>query len=230
MPTPLPKGAYQLQLAWLDTGNSNLNTIAKQGLSTLSEVLTSRTTVEPAPPRMLNPETDELGFYPIIFWPIAPHPKFLTPLAATRLKDYLDNGGLLVIDGQTALGASQQATQLILTQMLPLPLRQLDDKHVLNRSFYLLKGQFPGRLTGNPVWIENTTKLTRLIVGENDWLGAWAYDAAGKPMQAVTPGGNSQRAQAFQVGVNLVMFALLGDYKADQLHVDTLLQQMEDAR
>ena len=35
----------------------------------------------------------------------------------------------------------------------------------------------------------------------------------------MVPGGERQREMAFRTGVNIVMYALTGNYKADQVHV-----------
>jgi hypothetical protein len=104
-------------------------------------------------------------------------------------------------------------------------LTRLPDDHVLQRAYYLLRGRMPGRLEQAPVWIENRS-LPSLLVGKHDWAGAWAFTPAGRPMFPLVPGGEIQRELAYRFGVNLVMYALLGDYKSDQLHVDTLLQQL----
>ena len=42
----------------------------------------------------------------------------------------------------------------------------------------------------------------------------------------VSPGGETQREMAYRVGVNLVMHALTGNYKADQVHVPDILQRL----
>ena len=55
---------------------------------------------------------------------------------------------------------------------------------------------------------------------------AWAVDGNGRPMFAVVPGGEQQREWAFRFGVNLVMYALTGNYKTDQVHVPALLERL----
>ena len=60
--------------------------------------------------------------------------------------------------------------------------------HVLTRSFYLLQ-DFPGRWAGQPVWVDqappaSTTASRGVIVGANEWAGAWAEDDAGEPLFA----------------------------------------------
>ena len=42
----------------------------------------------------------------------------------------------------------------------------------------------------------------------------------------MVPGGERQREMAFRTGVNIVMYALTGNYKADQVHVPALLERL----
>lgn len=225
--TGLPEGAHQVQLAYIDSGNESVNTISERGLASLSQILANRTTVTPVPPEKLNPATDELGYYPVIFWPVTSSLSGLNRQAAENIRLYVENGGLLVIDGHTDVGHARQAVQAITNRVLPFPLKALDSDHVLNRSYYLLENQTPGRHTG-PLWLEQSHRLSRVLIGAHDWLGAWAHSPEGKPLRPIPGGGSQQRARAIRFGVNVVMYALLGDYKADQTHVETLLKRMED--
>ena len=224
---PLPEGAHEVQLAFFESGNTAVNTISMRGLTSLGQILATRTTVTPAPPQKLNPATDELGFYPVIFWPVTSNLAGINKQAAENIRLYVENGGLLVIDGLTDAGHARQAVQAITNKILPFPLKALDDEHVLNRSYYLLKNQTPGRQTGT-LWLAQNHRLSRIIVGAHDWLGAWAHHEDGEPLRPIPGGGNGQRAKSVQFGINVVMYALLGDYKADQTHVDTLLKRMEE--
>ena len=65
-----------------------------------------------------------------------------------------------------------------------------------------------------------------MIIGANDWAGAWAVDEGGRPLNAVVPGGERQRELAYRFGVNVVMYALTGNYKADQVHVPAILERL----
>jgi NAD-dependent oxidoreductase involved in siderophore biosynthesis len=65
-----------------------------------------------------------------------------------------------------------------------------------------------------------------VIVGSNDYAAAWAVDGRGRSLFPVIPGSDRQRELAFRFGVNLVMYALTGNYKADQVHVDAILQRL----
>ncbi|HEB79769.1 MAG TPA: DUF4159 domain-containing protein, partial [Rhodospirillales bacterium] len=65
-----------------------------------------------------------------------------------------------------------------------------------------------------------------IIAGRHDWAGAWAMDDALRPLYAVSPGGEKQREAAYRFGVNLVMYALTGNYKADQIHLPAILERL----
>ena len=66
--------------------------------------------------------------------------------------------------------------------------------------------------------------VSPVIIGGNDWAAAWAADADGRNPYAVIPGGERQRTLAYRFGVNLVMYALTGNYKGDQVHVPAILR------
>ena len=48
----------------------------------------------------------------------------------------------------------------------------------------------------------------------------------GTPLYAVIPGPERQHELAFRTGINIVMYALTGNYKADQVHVPALLERL----
>ena len=102
--------------------------------------------------------------------------------------------------------------------------------HVLTKSFYLMQ-EFPGRWAGGRLWVEPAEDevndgVASVIVGSNDWAGAWAVDAKPPRSIAVVPGGEEQREMAYRFGVNLVMYALTGNYKTDQVHVPAILERL----
>jgi hypothetical protein len=45
-------------------------------------------------------------------------------------------------------------------------------------------------------------------------------------MLPLVPGDQRQREFAFRAGVNIVMYALTGNYKADQVHIPALLERL----
>ena len=102
--------------------------------------------------------------------------------------------------------------------------------HVLTKAFYLLQ-DFPGRWVGGQVWVQQPDErvndgVSSVIIGSNDYAAAWAIDVNGRPMFPIVTGSARQRELAFRFGVNLVMYALTGNYKADQVHVDEILERL----
>jgi hypothetical protein len=63
--------------------------------------------------------------------------------------------------------------------------------------------------------------VASLFVGDGDWATAWAGEGGIDPRQ---------RELALRFGVNMVMVALTGNYKADQVHVPALLERMGGER
>ena len=102
--------------------------------------------------------------------------------------------------------------------------------HVLTKAFYLLQS-FPGRWSGDRVWVEDEVNrvndgVSRMVVGSHDWAAAWSADRHGQPLYAVVPGGDKHREMAYRCGVNLLMYVLTGNYKADQVHVPAILERL----
>ncbi|MEE8247487.1 MAG: DUF4159 domain-containing protein, partial [Alphaproteobacteria bacterium] len=110
------------------------------------------------------------------------------------------------------------------------PLIPVPQDHVLTKAFYLLQ-TFPGRWAGGEVWVERHSGgvndgVSSIVIGGNDWASAWAMDDEGRPLAAVVPGGSRQRETAIRFGINLVMYTLTGNYKADQVHVPAILERL----
>ena len=114
--------------------------------------------------------------------------------------------------------------------------------HVLTKTFFLLR-DFPGRFNAGQLWVEaiqpaddNEDESKRparggdgvssILITSNDLAGAWATRPDGQPMLPMVPGEPRQREFAFRAGVNIVMYTLTGNYKADQVHVPALLERL----
>jgi hypothetical protein len=69
-------------------------------------------------------------------------------------------------------------------------------------------------------------EVTPVIIGGRDWAGAWAADALGNPMLPMAQGGERAREMSLRAGVNMVMVALTGNYKSDQVHAPALLERI----
>jgi hypothetical protein len=188
----------------------------------------------------IDVERDELIFFPMIYWPIAASQAALSPAAAVKVNHYLKTGGILLFDtrdyniGATSLsGGLSPAARRLRTLLRGLdipPLIQVPEDHILTKAFYLMR-DFPGRWTGGQVWVERheggvNDGVSSLIIGSHDWAAAWALDQGRRPMFAVVPGGERQREAAFRFGINLAMYAMTGNYKADQVHMPAILERL----
>jgi len=227
--------ASQVTLGYVVTGDASADRISYAGLNGLAHQLILRTSIDHVAPAEVNLEKDELSVYPLLYWPISAMAKPLSDEAKSRLNSYLSNGGMILIDtraGTGGAGSSNGGPDLAkLIQGIDVPtLAPMPPGHVLTKSFYLLD-QFPGRAAGGNVWVEldqdaPNDGVSPVIVGSADWAGAWAVDNAGSPLFTLSPGGERQREWAYRFGVNLVMYALTGNYKADLVHTPFILQRL----
>ncbi|WP_339952124.1 DUF4159 domain-containing protein [uncultured Albimonas sp.] len=235
-------------LAYVLTGDPEVDRVSEAGLRGLSRVLTSRTAVEPADPIGVDLETDELAFYPLLYWPISAEMPTPSDAAYARLNEFTRTGGMIVFDTRDAHLASGFGTgtpegralrRLAAPLDLP-PLEPAPADHVLTRTFYLLQS-YPGRWRGGEVWLEAAADASEtdgtpfrhlndgvspVVIGAADWASAWAVDDDGQFVVPVGRDGGRQREMAFRFGVNLVMYVLTGSYKSDQVHVPALLERL----
>ncbi|RYH08299.1 DUF4159 domain-containing protein [Tropicimonas sp. IMCC6043] len=240
----------EVVLAHVITGDARTDRVAAAGLKGLSDTLYARTSVEPTDPIAVNLETDELAFFPFLYWPIALDQPIPSAEAYARLNRYLRSGGMILFDTRDAdigsfgsgTAAGRKLQQLARPLDIP-PLEPIPEDHVLTRTFYLLQ-DFPGRFASRDVWVEAAPadaeradgmpfrnlndNVTPVVIGGNDWAAAWAVDEYGGPMFPVGRGhaGDRQREIALRFGVNLVMHVLTGNYKSDQVHVPDLLERL----
>lgn len=221
-------------LAYVRTGDPQVDEVSRAGLAGLSAIINRRTAAELAEPVGIDVASDELSFYSLIYWPIVGATAPPSTTAANNIRTYMAHGGTLLFDTRSRRAGDGSANHLanlrgIAGALGIPPLSPVPAGHVLGRAYYLLH-DFPGRWQG-PVWIERVSEqdndgVASVIAGGNDWAGAWAMDNFQRPMFAVVPGGEFQREQAFRFGINLVMYTLTGNYKADQVHLPAILERL----
>jgi hypothetical protein len=234
------EATLETHLAYVLTGDPEVDRMSQAGLFGLSEVLRQRTSVEPAEPLPVDIERDEVLVFPLLYWPITPTQKALSDAAVQRVTTFMRTGGTILFDtrdagagpsyGSQAGGENAQALRRLLSRVDMPPLSPIPPEHVLTKSFYLMQS-FPGRYDRGRVWVELRPDglndgVSPVIIGGNDWAAAWATDEQGRPLAAVVPGGNQQREMAWRFGVNVVMYVLTGNYKADQVHVPAILERL----
>ncbi|HVC50865.1 MAG TPA: DUF4159 domain-containing protein [Stellaceae bacterium] len=234
------RATAKFHLAYVRTGSDSVDAVSRAGLVGLSDTLNRRTAVEAATPMGVDIEKDELVFFPLLYWPVTPDQPPPSAEAAARINRYLETGGTILFDtrdadqqipGRFGTGAASRQELLRLVHGIKIPpLEPIPPDHVLTKSFYLLH-DFPGREAGGQLWVEPSEDhvndgVASVIVGSNDYAGAWAVDAQGRPEFPVVPGGEAQREMALRFGVNLVMYVLTGNYKSDQVHVPAILERL----
>lgn len=236
------EATLQTRLAYVATGDFEVDRISKAGLEGLTQTLAERTALEPGTPMAVDPAKDELSFFPLIYWPVTE--TAATPSAETlqRIDAYMRQGGTILFDTRDAnlTGAGPQGPALRrLLDGLDVPaLEKAPPDHVLTKAFYLLT-DFPGRYAGSPLWVEALPPaedgedrparagdgVSPILITSADLAGAWAVGSDGSPLFP-TSTDERQREMAYRVGVNIVMYTLTGNYKADQVHVPALLERL----
>jgi hypothetical protein len=252
-PNPnVPQSALETKLAYVVTGNADVDSVSKAGLAGLTLFLAQRTALEPGDPIGLDIAHDELAFYPLIYWPIAPGAPLPSDAALKRIDAYMKDGGTVLFDTRDAVvappeqgGETRSPGMLELRKILSsLDIPELEPvprDHVLTKTFYLLRN-FPGRFDSGQLWVEALPSedseeasgrparggdgVSSIIITSNDFAGAWATRSDGQPLLPMVEGEPRQRELAFRAGVNIVMYTLTGNYKADQVHVPALLERL----
>ncbi|WP_062203807.1 DUF4159 domain-containing protein [Aureimonas sp. AU12] len=236
-------------LAYVETGDAATDAISRQGLAGLSQFIASKTALEPGDPMAVDIASDELSFFPILYWPVHASAPMPTAAAISRVDAYMKQGGTVLFDVEgDAIGGDitngtvspgQRRLRDILADLDIPPLEPVPADHVLTKAFYIMDG-FPGRHTGSDLWVESLVRSTdaearpasagdgvsSIMISSNDFASAWAVDESGLFVFPTDSADPSQREYAYRAGVNIVMYVLTGNYKADQVHVPALLERL----
>jgi hypothetical protein len=246
--TAAQKATENVTLGYVLTGDPGADATSRAGLEGLSRILAVRTAVEPGAPMAVDIVKDEIAFFPVLYWPVIDAARPLPQPTLAKIDAYMKQGGMIIFDtrdygsgmpsGSTLEGKNGMALKRMLGALDVPRLEPVPEDHVLTKSFYLLRS-FPGRWEGGQLWVEATAEgegesrkarradgVTSIMITSNDFASAWALDSSGRPIYPVVPGGESQREMALRTGVNIVMHALTGNYKADQVHVPALLERL----
>ena len=238
-------------LAYVVTGDADVDAVSKAGLQGLTLFLAQRTALEAGEPMALDPARDELAFFPLIYWPVSASAPKPSQAALDHINSYMKRGGTVLFDTRDAIdappgpggemqGPGMVALRSILSSLDVPELEPVPRDHVLTKTFFLLR-DFPGRFTNGQLWVEALPQeqdedanrparagdgVSSILITSNDLAGAWAMRPDGQPMLPLVPGEPRQREFAFRAGVNIVMYALTGNYKADQVHIPALLERL----
>lgn len=245
---PNSDSALVTRLAYVITGDSQVDETSRAGLTGLTQVLGQRTALQPGEPIGIDPARDEIAFYPLIYWPIVPSRPIPSDAAIRRLDAFMKGGGTVIFDTRDAFSTqpggavsaeAQQLRRMLATLDIP-ELEPVPSDHVLTKTFYILD-RFPGRYGTGQTWVEalppqsqeegnrparSGDGVSPIIITSNDLAAAWAVGPRGESLYPVVGSDQRQREMAYRGGVNIVMYALTGNYKADQVHVPALLERL----
>lgn len=202
-------------------------------LQRLAWEVEKRTSIDPiGDPAIVTATSDTLHETPFLYFAGEREIELPSTAGIEALRRFLTFGGFLLIDsaeGSTD-GAFDGSVRKLMAAVLPPSgaqkgLEVIPTDHVVYRSFYLLDKPL-GRLAIAPA-MEGIVRDGRLVVAyiSNDLGGAWSRDGFGNYEFRCEPGGERQRELSFRMGVNLVMYALCLDYKADQVHVPFIMKR-----
>jgi hypothetical protein len=239
------RSTLQTHFAYVLSGDAEIDRVSEAGLKGLGEVLKDRTSVEPGDPMGIDIERDDIVFFPMLYWPVRADAAVPSDAALAKMDAFMKNGGTIFFDLRDdgasfealsgAATAPAEALRRMLAKLDIPPLEPVPAEHVLTKAFYLLQS-FPGRYDTGQLWVEradvqgavtgNADGVSSIVIGSNDYAAAWAEDDLGRPLFAVVPGTNRQREMAYRAGINIVMYVLTGNYKADQVRVPALLERL----
>ncbi|MEM6381763.1 MAG: DUF4159 domain-containing protein [Pseudomonadota bacterium] len=237
----------ETRFAYVLTGESDIDRRSREGISGISRILTQRTAFEPAPPFGIDPATDELSVYPLLYWPMPDTPMAVPEALVERIDAYMKNGGTILFDTRdeasdafsNALTPQTANLRALLGALDIPPLEPVPDDHVLTKSFYLIDA-YPGRYPNGPLWVERLPDspddvdrparggdgVSAIMITSNDFASAWALSNDGRPLYPTSPPNPLQREFAYRTGVNIAMYVMTGNYKADQVHIPALLERL----
>ena len=131
------------------SGDAATDEASRQGLVGLGKFLIARTAVEPGEPFAVNILTDELAFFPMLYWPVLANARPLPEATLTKIDAYMKQGGMIIFDtkdyaqglpgGFSLRGEGGTPLQRLLGNLDIPRLEPVPEHHVLTKSFYLLR-------------------------------------------------------------------------------------------
>ncbi|WP_455476429.1 DUF4159 domain-containing protein [Bartonella sp. B17] len=246
------QAAGATHLGYVITNNHEIDTTSKSGLEALSQFIAERTMLSPGSVVALDLDKDELSFYPLIYWPIDANSPLPTQKSLEKINNFMKHGGTVLFDTRDQIstdlsleGDATPETQRLRTILKGLNIPTIEPAsadHVVARSFYIMP-DFPGLYRGSPLWAESSSmnkknknalttgdNVSSLFITANNFAGAWALDENGMWKYPLISNDSTQRLWAFRAGLNIVIYVLTGNYKADQVHVPALLERFNRER
>lgn len=191
-------------------------------LAVMLEEVRTRTSIETGrEARVLTLSDQDLFDYPFLY--ISGRYEFEMPAEAEieRLRRHLTYGGFLLVDdglGYLEEGFGQTVRELIRRMFPRNPLEPLPSDHAVFRSYYLARTIGGRQSISQGLEGIQLGSFTPLVLCRNDLGGAWARRPDDTWVEECRPGGEAQRRAAFQLGVNIALYSMTGNYKQDLIH------------
>lgn len=198
-------------------------------LGRLLREVEKRTSVQVAPnPVSIDPASPALFEHPFVV--LAGDRRFdpLPEAAIDNLRTFLKSGGFLLVDSAEGVsdGPFLDSVKRELARIFPgRELARVPRDHVVYKSFFLIDRPVGRLIVADDFDAIFEDDRLAVVLSRNDMQGAWARDNFGSWKYECTPGGERQREMALRLGINLVMYALCINYKADQVHVPFILKR-----
>lgn len=141
--------------------------------------------------------------------------------AIDNLRRHLTYGGFLLIDDGLGLeeeafgGAVRELMRLVFPRT---SFEALQREHAVFKSYFLIRTIGGRQAVSQDLLGIHVGMFTPVIFCRNDLGGAWARGPGGGWLEECTPGGEPQRLAAFQLAVNISLYAMTGNYKQDLIH------------
>ncbi|MGH6814609.1 MAG: DUF4159 domain-containing protein, partial [Hyphomicrobiaceae bacterium] len=129
------------------TGDAGVDNTSRLGLMGLGKKLIARTAVEPGEPFGVNIATDEIAFFPLLYWPVLADAQPLPEPTLAKIDAYMKQGGMIIFDTRDyglgmpsglPLGGRDGPPLQRLLGRLDIPrLEPVHENHVLTKSYYL---------------------------------------------------------------------------------------------
>ena len=95
---PPLQAALEPRLAFVKTGDEEVDRVSNEGLKGLTLILSDRTSARLAAPQAVSIDSDELNVYPLLYWPVLDCAQAPSDADARQARRYMKNGGTMFFD------------------------------------------------------------------------------------------------------------------------------------
>lgn len=208
--------------------------VAVAAVQKLAVEVRGRTSIElAADPKRVTFEDPSVFDQPIIYWAgdraFAP----LSAAARANLRRFLEAGGFVLVDDLGGRGTSlfeQSVARELTAAFTGTSLRAVPPDHVMFRTFFLLPGGRGLNDVAEPIQMLELDGRAAVVLVRGG-LGtelARPGIASALPHFAGMPSTgflDPNREQSIRLAINLVMYAVCLDYKADQVHAPFIMRR-----